>query len=327
MKKARKAIFLSLLIWLAGCSQSTAPLGGKSQILSIPSQTEAALNTPTISLTPTITPTNTPWPTRTLTQGPPPDMELKDVAIYPTTFTEARQPYFILGRVKNNTNKIMTFGARDKIFTFTFDVWEYNSSIYAKNYSHVVYNEDVTLHFGYESRMNCILYPGEEGVFNYETRSNRSDYLVDETIDDYSGPLGIWYSYQSYYTITPKMPLYYHPGTENLQFSKEDGGITFDYDVVNIPKLLDPGHESGIFSWLILLDKDGKIINILKKSLGELRGSESGDSFLHVHSSTAVPPGEYGYFHPFMEITPEMIDRTDHLEVFTEFLEAMGPCW
>jgi hypothetical protein len=138
---------------------------------------------------------------------------------------------------------------------------------------------------------------------------------------DYSGPLGIWYTYQSYYHTDPELPLHYRPGTENLEFSKENGAITFDYDIVNIPNLLDPGHESLVSTWLILLDKEGKILNILKKYLDEMPGLTYGGSF-HVHSSTAASPGALNYFHPFMEITPEMIEQTDHLEVFNEFEES-----
>jgi hypothetical protein len=313
-----------MLIWLAGCSQGIATTGGASQINSVPSHTDAEISIPSTQPTVTLTQTVTPPPTYTPYSGTPPDLELKDVSIYPTTFTETGQRYFLLGRVKNNTNEIMTFSPQDIIFSFTFDVWEYNSDIFAKQFEHVRYKDDVEIQEGYSSRMNCILYPGEEGVFNYSTLSNKSvaDYLVYETLKEYSGPLGVWYSYESYYHTDPKLPLYYHPGTENLEFSKENGVLTFDYDIVNIPDLLDMSHTSLVYTWLIFKNKSGKIINILKKDLGEMPELKYGGSF-HVHSSTATLPSAYEHFHPFLEITPEMIEQTNQLEVFNEFQEHL----
>jgi hypothetical protein len=316
MKRKTTAILIFIAInLLAGCAQTTGIAVGTSRK---PTWTENTVFTSAESLTQTVTPP----PTFTPTSGPPPDLELKDVAIYPTTFMEASQDYYLMGRVKNNTKKIMVLSEDDLIFSFTFDVWYYNSDIYAKDYEHVRYKDDVKLGSDRWRQMNCILYPGDEGVFYYMTYSGRyKDYIVYETMPDYSGPLGIWYTYQSYYHTDPELPLHYHPGMENLQYSKENGVITFDYDVVNIPNLLDISNYSELNSWLILLDKEGNIINILKKLLGEMPGLKYGGSF-HVHSSTAATPGAYDYFRPFMEITPEMIEQTDHLEVFNEFEES-----
>jgi hypothetical protein len=320
MKKTRSnLIFLSgnfLILLSSACAMQTLPMQA-----TVPQPTAAVTHTPFLTRTPTSTKT---WvPSSTPTIGPPPDLELKDVAIYPTTFMEAGQDYYLMGRVKNNTKEIMTFSDDDLIFSFIFDVWYYNSDIYAKDYEHVRYKDDARLGSGYGRHMNCILYPGDEGVFYYMTQSlqNVNDYLVYETMPEYSGPLGIWYTYQSYYHADPQLPMHYHPGMENLQYSKENGVITFDYDVVNIPNLLDISHYSELNSWLILLDKEGNIINILKKLLGELPGLKYGGSF-HVHSSTASSPGAYDYFRPFMEITPDMIEQTEHLEVFNEFEEG-----
>jgi hypothetical protein len=316
------AILIMVMFFLCGCERTEAPVNGATQISANLLPTKAATDTAILPIA-TQTPTETPSPTVTPTQGPPPDLELKDAAIYPTTFMEAGQDYYLMGRVKNNTQKIMTFSDDDLIFSFIFDVWEYNSNIYARDYEHVRYKDDMELGTGYSRKMNCILYPGDEGVFYYMTRSGKSikDYLIYETTKDYSGPLGIWYTYQSYYHTDPELPLHYHPATENLEFSKENGAITFDYDVVNIPNLLDPGHTAQVYSWSILLDKDGKIINILKKRLKEMPGLKFGGSF-HVHSSTTTSPGASEYFHPFMKITPEMVEQTDHLEVFNEFEEG-----
>jgi hypothetical protein len=320
MKNVKSAMLFLMMAWMASCTQITVPAGGASQVNIGASQTKVESSMPPETPTAALTRTVTPPPTYTPYSGPTPGLELKDVAIYPTTFTESGQEYFLMGRVKNNTNEIMTFSPHDAIFSFTFDVWEYNSDLVAQEYRHVVYKVDNEIDQGYLSKMNCILYPGETGIFNSRTRSNRSDYLLYETMKEYSGPLGVWYTYESNYYTVPELPLYYHPGTENLVFTKENGALIFDYDIVNIPNLLQRSNESQVYSWLILLDKEGRIINIMKKRLAEMPGLEYGGSF-HIHSSTDVSPRAYEYFHPFMEITPEMIEQTDRLEVLNEFQE------
>jgi hypothetical protein len=324
MKNVKSAMLFLMMAWMAGCTQITVPSGGASQVNIGASQTKVESSMPPETPTAALTRTVTPPPTYTPYSGPTPDLELKDVAIYPTTFTESGQEYFLMGRVKNNTNEIMTFSPHDVIFSFTFDVWEYNSDIFAKQFEHVRYKEEIEKREGYSSRMNCILYPGEEGIFNYTTYSNKSvaDYLVYETMKEYSGPLGVWYTYESNYYTVPELPLYYHPGTENLVFTKENGALIFDYDIVNIPDLLKMSNVSQVNSWVILMDKDGKILNILKKWMAQIPDFKYayGGSF-HVHSRTNISPDANEYFHPFMEITPEMIEQTDRLEVLNEFQE------
>lgn len=218
----------------------------------------------------------------------------------------------------------MTFGNFDLVFKFIFEVWEYNSDYFVQKYIHLKYIDEATLGIERSRKMNCILYPGDEGVFYFETISNRDEYLLNETMKEYSGSLGIWYTYESFYHTEPDLPSYYHPKTKNIVFSKENGELIFDYDIVDIPNLLNPSNVSRVYSWLILYDKNGKIINILKKWLAEMPGLTYGGSF-HVHSGTGVSPNEMEYFHPVYNLTPEMIEQVDHLEVFNEF-EEMDTC-
>ena len=98
--------------------------------------------------------------------------------------------------------------------------------------------------------MNCILYPGDEGIVYYQTSSGRhqDDYLIDETRKEYSGPLGIWYTYESFYYNEPDISLNYHPGTENLVFTKENGELIFDYDIVEYTGFTrHKSHSSSVY--------------------------------------------------------------------------------
>jgi hypothetical protein len=308
-----------LMVCFTACSISPKTTTGENRV-----STQTINDKPSITQTESLAPSITPTLTITPTIGPPPDLELTNVTIYPDTFDKAGQDYFLMGRVRNNTESIMTFSDYDLVFKFIFEIWEYNSAFFALDYVHVKYLEEVTLGIDISRKMNCILYPGDEGVFYYETISNRTDYLLDETVKEYNGPLGIWYTYESYYHTEPNLPLYYHPKTENIVFSKENGELIFDYDIVDMPNLLNPSNVSRVYSWLILYDRNGKIINILKKWLAEMPGLTYGGTF-HVHSETGVSPNEMAYFHPVYKLTPEMIENVDHLEVLNEF-EEMDTC-
>jgi hypothetical protein len=328
--RAAGIVFLAVSMLLAGgCAQANGTAGTFSSNGQNPIPTGTRTPKPTATLTQTVTPP----PTFTPTSSIPRDLELKDVSIYPQTFDAVGQWYYLFGRIRNNTDTTMTFSDRDLVFEFTFEVWAYNSETFAQEFWHAKYNEELRLKPQGYRQMNCILYPGEEGVFYYWTNSNRGPYLIEETMKDYSGPLGIWYSYKSYSYPEPDLPTHYHPGTENLTFTKENGELIFDYDIVDIPRIkhLDIAYRSGMFTWVILYDQDGKILYILWDVLPSLLGGEHFDEYsatYHVHSDTAYPSSRPEYFHRAFDsykLTPEIIAQVDHLEAFTEF-EEEGTC-
>lgn len=312
-RNAAVAFFLALLLTACSVGPGTASTGSQG---ATPFLTEQPTLTQTITITPTITPTMTNTPTI----SPPPDLELMDVKIYPETYNIIGQTYTLLGRVRNNTNMIMIFREEDLIFKFVFEVWEFDS-LGKPSYRHAKYSEEIKLGTDMGRKMNCILYPGDEGVLFYNTRSVSKVYILHEDRDKYEGSLGFWYTYESFYHTQPDLPLYYHPIAENLTYEKKDGELAVDFDV-SIHKLLREGvYGSSIYSWIILYDENGNNINILKKRLNEMSGLVYGGTF-HFHSSTAASDYSQEYMRPAVEMTSEMIERTDHIDVFIEFEEG-----
>jgi hypothetical protein len=303
------------LIWLsAACAVQTLPMRA-----TIPQSTNAM--TPSAFMTRTPTPTNTWIPSSTPTIGPPPDLELTNITVYPQygSFEHIGQKYTLLGQTRNNTDQIMVFHDRTPAFEFTFEVWEFDAWN-EKVYRHIKYSEEKKQGYDYSRIMNCILYPGEEGIFMGYTYSLSDNYIIYEKPQNHDGPLGFWItSYEAIYKEEPNLRLDYHPKTENLSFKIEKEDLVFDYDV-KIPNI--EAYTSRIISYIVLLDKDGKIINILKKSLGELGGVDIGITY-HVHGTTATPISERDkYFRPQVELTQEMIENIAQLEILNEFEES-----
>jgi hypothetical protein len=284
-----------------------------------PIPTRYRTNTNTLPSTPTTT--NTWVPSSTPTVGPPPDIELRNVAIYPefSDFNSIGQKYTILGRIRNNTDQTMVFHDRMPIFYFTFEIWEFDEW-YAKNYRHVIYTTEVEQSEAYGRHVNCILYPGNEGVFMYETGFTDENYIVNEFVPERDGPLGLWYTYEGIYDVNPDLPLDYHPPAENLIYEIKNGIITFDYDIM-VPNPKNPGYIQ-IISYVLLFNKEGKIINILKKNIIHLGGLELGKPF-NVHGTTDTSISDsHNRFFETIKLTNDMIEQVDHIEVLNEFETA-----
>jgi hypothetical protein len=288
----------------------------------LPYQTRYRTNTKTLTYTPTLT--NTWVPSSTPTIGPPPDMELNNVAIYPEfgDFNSPGQKYTMLGRVKNNTDQIMIFYERTPIFQFTFESWEFDE-FYARNFRHIIYTTEVEQSESYYRYINCFLYPGEEGLFMYETGFTEEKYIVNEFVPEHNGPLGLWYKYEGIYSVDPDLPLDYHPQAENLVFETKNGILNFDYDV-QVPNPDSWGYTQ-LISYIVLVDRQAKIINVLRKDIVEFGGFEHGKLF-HVHGTTATSSTDGQHrFVQTRKLTQEMIEQVDHIEVLNEF-EAAFTC-
>ncbi len=102
-QKASAILFIAVIAISAGCA-GTIPSQVVDLQATIPQPTTAAV-TMTEVMTSTPTATNTWIPSSTPTIGPPPDLELKNVIIYPEhgDFEQAGQKYNLFGRVRNNT--------------------------------------------------------------------------------------------------------------------------------------------------------------------------------------------------------------------------------
>ena len=310
---------LGILLWVitlilpTACGMEAIPLQS-----TIPNSTKAVSKT--IAVTSTLTSTNTWIPSSTPTVGPPPDLELKDITVYPQAgnYEHVGQKYSLLGRTRNNTNKIMVFSDRSLVFKFTFEFWEYNSSS-AKNYQHVIFTREAEQSRDYFQIVNCILYPGDEGVFMYDTYSSSKEYILYENFQIMMGRLG--FGFPTRVSITrnriydwitiPKRKIWY------IQLKKARLFLIYD---VNLPKKEVNGY-SRVVSYLILLDKEGEILNILSKDIIEMGGVKYGKPY-HVHGTTATSVSDREkYFRPKLNMTQEMIDNFDHLDVLIEFQE------
>jgi hypothetical protein len=94
--------------------------------------------------------------------------------------------------------------------------------------------------------------------------------------------------------------------------------LEFEYDIVDIPKLGPDIQYAELWTWLILYDKNGKIINYLTKMINEKDDFKWGTSF-HVSGNT-IGHTQGTIIYSFMALTPKIIQSIDHIEVMNEFL-------
>jgi hypothetical protein len=292
-----------------------------------PSGQTAATNgslgpTETQPLVATETPTVTATSTITSTPTPPPDLELTNVTISPDDYNVVGQEHVLMGRIRNNTNTTMLLFSEKKAFSFNIEMWEYDLHVkYNRDqaYYHSISQYDIEVGSD-QKTMNCILYPGEEGVivFGFNDATMSSTFEQKTT---YSGPLGVWYTYQSYYDTKPNIPTGYHNKAENVTFQKKYGGIVFDFDLQLLDKVLYPDFYVDQPTWVMLYDKDGKIIDILYMDMAHYYPGFSKGRLLHVHSPTSDAITDKAYFKAAVPVTSEMADQVDHIEVFSELEE------
>jgi hypothetical protein len=330
MVKSNLRMLLFLVLVLSGCNSAgtTQVIQGTASDASFTSWISVTEQQPTAMLTAS-TPSVTPTSTETPTIGPPPDLELINVTIYPETTFELRQRYYFMGKIRNNTDSIMLFTSKFVALRFNFDVWEYDkvdkegSSVY--DYFHMKFTHDIWPVYDHNFRsMNCFLFPGEEGVlffdFNYTDAPDEDrGYFVEK----YDGPIGLWYSYESYYETNPNIPSVYRIPAENIYFRKVEDVVEYGFDVdLSEKHIFYKGISFDHSAWVLLYDKDGKIINVYYRRINDYPGYYE-NTYLHVASSTGLVNTNNYYFRPLIKkMTPEMVERTDRIEVITEIEEA-----
>jgi len=314
IKPPHLMFFLFFIILLLPTACGTEVIASQA---TIPNPTTAKTKTKTMTSTPTST--NTWIPSSTPTIGPPPDLEIKNVTIYQKygeNFDTVGNTYYLLGRIRNNTDQTIVLYDESIVFKFTFEVWEFDS-FYQKNYRHAIYLKEAKQRTGIDRIVNCILYPGDEGVLMYKTESLAKEYIIEEVFPQRDGPLGLWFSYKGNYSAEPDLRLDYHPKTENLAFEINKGELIFDYDLL-VPNI--KANYAILLSYIILFDNNGQIINILEKNVGELGGAALGKQF-HIHGTTATPITDRpNYFRPKVDLNRKMIGQIDHIEVINEFV-------
>jgi hypothetical protein len=331
----RRGIFpAACVVLFTACSNGSpaSPIASLGKTAYTASAAPSATTTLTPSITPT--PTVTPTPTITFTPTPPPDLEFTEMSILPDTYDEVRQDYLIMGRMRNNTNTIMQFRGKFVAFRFNFEIWDWDK--YNKesgpNYHHAKFHYDIAAtNEGFIGRdlrnINCILFPGEEGIIyfdiNYTSFYKKAEKEgISEYVDFYDGPVGLWYTYESFYETDPTIPRAYRIEAQNVQFIKLTTVMSFSFDVDLTQKHIF--HYAGYThsAWVIVYDKDQKIINILYSDISRFPRYD-GEHAVHIEGDTMnVTHGGYAtHFSPATKMTPEMIERADRIEVMTEIEE------
>ena len=311
---------LFFIILLPSCSQALAATNGIATNIQSPSKTQTARLT--LSLSPTDTKTLTPTITPTI--GPPPDLEFVNPMAYPEHKNAVGDDYYILGRIRNNTDQIMVFFWDDIVFRFSLEAWQRNTDGTGYFY-HSKYIDEAVRSGESTKTMNCILYPGDEGVYYYHTRSNRKEYILWEDKESYDGALGLSIlSYESFYRTNPELPPNLHLAIENTKFQKVNGDLDYEFDVLKIPqKMSDNSYDATlIYTWVILYDSQERIINILFRDIGGIPGLKRGEDF-HIHGNTSASYSDKEkYFRPVRDITSDMVDNVTRIEVLTEYTEG-----
>jgi hypothetical protein len=323
MTKGPIVLWMMLSLILTACGAEAIPTQAADPQAMIAQPTTAVTKTDLMTDTPTAT--NTWVPSSTPTIGPPPDLELVNPIAYPEHKNAVGDDYYILGRIRNNTDQIMVFFGKDIVFKFTLETWQRNTD--GTGYFYHSKYIDEAIRGGESSRsMNCILYPGDEGVYYYLARSHRGPegYMLWEEIETYGGSLGLSIlSYESYYRTNPELPPNLHLAIENITYQKVNGGLDFEFNVLNIPQKMGSSYDfTSIYTWVILYDSQERIINILIRDLATIPGIKRGENF-HVHgNTTAGYTDKEKYFRPVRDITSDIIESVTRIEVLTEYTEG-----
>jgi hypothetical protein len=323
MKKRESLLIIGIFVFfLPGCSHVITASAGSGTNYQIPSITWTKKITADISTSPTVSST----PTITSTIGPPPDLELVNPTAYPRYNNTTGDDYYILGRIRNNTDQTMVFFGKDIVFKFTLETWQQfngKGAVY-----HSIYLDEAIRGGESSLSMNCILYPGDEGVYYYMSHSNRpqEDYLLyDEELKTYDGALGLSVlSYENFYRTSPELPKNLHLETESIFFTKEEGALDFDFNILNTPKRMgDSKYEFKYFNaWVILYDSQERIVDILYKYLGGSAEWIPGEDF-QVHGSTKYSMyDQKNYWKSTPPISSKIVNEVNRIEVFVEYTEG-----
>jgi hypothetical protein len=236
------------------------------------------------------------------------------------------------GRIRNNTDTTMILPIREPAFIFNFTRNELIGGTDPKAFYRLYNWGPLGIAPGLSTEgsvlSNCIIYPREEGVilFDLSYMIQMEGYASTRIqTDDFSGPIGFFYSYRSQYRTSPDLDRKYHPKAENVIYSINASSLIFEFDVF-IPR---PRNYKWppIIAWLIMYDNQGNILNVLYTDLGiYFSVGHPYNETLHIQSK--MPPDQsvefrWGYDMP---VTIGQLQRLDHIEILVE-LQEEGICY
>ncbi len=314
-----------LILFLSACTAGDLTIGISTNGGSIahPTNTKLPSRTPKATIDKS-TPTeiNTVIPINTPTGGPPPDLELLNVTI------NYRGGATLIGEIRNNTNTPMVFPidinyekTGHPILRFTTESWDWDG--WEGGYH--LYEFSVGRGNIIMPNTNCFLYPKETGVILIRRAGYCEDFpenciIREEEITNPPKETGMrLVGYQDLKTYIPWPGLNpdYHPQAENLIYNATDREINFSFD---LPKSFFKGYGFSYSAWVMLYDKDGRLISILYNSKMEENLVEKNGLFHITGFSSNSYSSNLNYFRNSNESNLSGFDFTqvNHARVFVE---------
>jgi hypothetical protein len=247
-----------------------------------------------------------------------------------------------MGEIRNNTDQPMILPPREPALKIIFEDWQNFGRL--TGYYHRILGP-MKIEPGddaYSKIMNCILYPGEKGAiaFNIDTVLTGCEGCVTrEKLPNPPTETGYhMLSYSSFYRrwdelkkshILDDYPtdLYslYKPRVENLSYNINGTSVFVNFNVnVNLP---DYYTGPAFPSWVLLLDMEDRILNILYTDVVLAyypTPLTSGNYHIVGVSSNSGSTAQNNlgeiiqWWEPKIELTAEMMQHVDHLRVLFE---------
>jgi hypothetical protein len=324
-----------------------------------PTITKTAALTSTPGPTATVDPASIPTalPMVTPSPGPAPDLEIFNVTI--EKYSEVNTMF--AAEMRNNTDEAMIFPSKENAVRLGFDLW---FTYGAYNYMHRI--KDVFVTPGNDipaKRINCILYPQETGIIAFDIQQWCSGGDDCPIVEDYKlneSPPQMGYRLNNYeafyhrweeYAVLPKFKddawrgFYqdFHLPAENVVYEvkpsgneKDEVDIIFNFDFSYSDSKYK--YRGDIQAWIILSDKDDRIVNVLRKvdtlkafckfKIGE--DCPTGWYPIRAAAGTSRDPYEGDgktnwFFVPQAALTADDIQRLDHITMLIEF-QSYGIC-
>ncbi|MBN1438042.1 MAG: hypothetical protein JW929_01425 [Anaerolineales bacterium] len=271
---------------------------------------------PSVTYKPSATETHTYTPSITPTATKIPDLEIVDGRLI--DWSDTVGGVYFMGRLRNNTDTPMVLPVDEYAFIFQFEKYRTFGDIFL---------HDTIGPYGLKPlimdlpRSNCILYPKEEGVilFDWSSFEEMDGFLANrEEVKKYTGPLGMTFSYQSFYIPSMDLLEKYHPKAENVEYHVEGATIYFEFDIyIPAPQEKKKG-KNNVFGYLMMFDKDGEMINMLYENIWyDLPYNNPYDNLVHLEGHGSGEGVMYGWRH-LLTITKEDLNKVDHIEMFFE---------
>jgi hypothetical protein len=316
----RLSIGISIIFLFSACS-GTSIATGTEGARSLPSAIETLVSTselsgiPSPTVTPAATFTQTQLPTLTPTPTQIPDIELRDTVLTTTGYRTT-----LIGRIRNNTNRLVYFGGDETGLVISYETWymdDFQEYIHAFAGPIKLRNSR-----GDTPYLPCFLFPGETGIFAVSLDCREEEGCRSNSIPSVNPPQSLRPAFTSTSLNIP-YPYPKLPG-KDAHLSLNSGQFLAEGDLLffKFPFTGAPGEGRRIRSFLVLLDKDNKILNILTDYSWASGGNTEITGWTAVTSPADLRFSYQvvgNYWNAGLPLDYEAINGVDHIEVFLEF--------